>query len=225
MTFHPAKYPMPDWTGETVFILGGGPSLKGFDPRRLRGHKVIGVNEAGLSLCPWADILFWADMRWIQWNAPRLHLHTGEYRYTCQLAGLTEDMRARYIEWKPRITDEPNLKWNAFDLDPEKVAGFDGGSRCINLAYHTGAERVVLLGFDMHDLPMTSWRDGNFHSEHAEPPLEGQRAEKFIPAHDRMATEIERLRESDEGFTFEVLNATPNSALRCWPRVKLENVL
>ena len=67
----------PDWTGQTCCILGGGPSLRGFAADRLRGRRVIGINEAGLTLVPWCDVLMWADQRWLDWNKDRLHLHTG----------------------------------------------------------------------------------------------------------------------------------------------------
>lgn len=221
MTYYPAAYPAPEWPGETVFILGGGPSLRGFDVERLRGRKVIGINESGLSLCPWADVLFWADMRWIQWNSARIGLHTGEYRYTCQKHLLETIPRARYIEWRARLADRSgDVVWNAFATEKNCLGGFDSGSRCINLAWHTGASRVVLLGFDMRDYPEDEWRKGNWHGKHALPPLPGQRKNKFIPAHDRMAAEIKRLE-----LDFEVLNATPDTALTCWPAVKLESVL
>lgn len=203
------EYEHPRWTGETVFILGGGPSLRGFDAERLRGRRVIGVNEAGLTLCPWADVLFWADVRWVQWNAERFALHTGEFRYTCQSFGIDEIPRARLIGFKPA---------SAFETDPTVLGGFDGGGRCINLAWHFGAARVVLLGFDMWDYPMDRWREGNWHEAHPEPPLVEQRAGEFVPAHARMAAAIDAL-----GLKFRVVNATPDSALTCWKKVNLED--
>ena len=34
------------WTGHPCFIIGGGPSLKGFDFNLLEGRKTIGINRA-----------------------------------------------------------------------------------------------------------------------------------------------------------------------------------
>src|SRR3972149_821520 len=54
---------MPDgaWRGERCFIIGGGPSLAGFDFERLRGQgRIIAVNKAYLD-APFADILFFMD--------------------------------------------------------------------------------------------------------------------------------------------------------------------
>ncbi len=203
----------PDWSGEMVFILGGGPSLRGFDPAILRNHPVIAIHEAGLTMCPWADILFWSDVRWQQWNEQRIALHTGEMRYTCQRGWIEEVDRARYIHFVPRCADG---SMNAFDNDPRSLGGYDSGSRCINLAYHTGAAGAVLLGFDMHDLPLPRWQEGNWHDAHKAPPEDGQRA-KFREAHDRMAAAL------PEGFA--VYNATPGSALTCWPTLPLEEFL
>ena len=56
-----------EWPGETVFIIGGGPSVLGQDLERLRGRRVIVINSS-VYAAPWADILFFGDWRW--WNEP-----------------------------------------------------------------------------------------------------------------------------------------------------------
>lgn len=211
---------MPQWPGETVFILGGGPSLRDFDADRLRGQRVIGVNEAGLTMAPWCDVLFWADRRWADWNVDkedRIALHTGDYRMTCNAAFIERIPRVRLINWRYR---DPQGRLTGFVTDPGTVSGFDAGGRCINLAWHMGATRVILLGFDCHDFPIKQWRRGNWHTAHHLPPLADQRADKFIPAHNAMA---EKIRELDLGL--EVINATPGSALTCWPLGNLEDYL
>lgn len=202
----------PDWSSRTVFLLGGGPSLRNFDTRRLEGYTVAAINEAGLSLYPKADLLFWSDVRWVDWNMDRLHVHTGPYRYTCQPHRVREIPRARLVTHKAK----EGGKWRPFVHDPKAVAGHDSGTKAINLLYHTRASRVVLLGFDMRDLPMDRWEEGSFHDKHKLPPLEGQRA-KFRDVHDLMASAL------PDGF--EVVNATPGSALTCYPMVELEDVL
>ena len=207
----------PDWRGETAFILGGGESLKGFDPVALRGHKVIAVNEAGLTLCPWADVLFWADIRWVGWNLHRMGLHTGPYRYTCQNYMLDRIPGAQLLRFAPTVRDDP---YSAFSFRPDTVAGLDSGGRCINLAFHTGARRVVLLGFDMHDYRLGEWQRGSWHGAHKEPPLAAQRTNRFVPAHEIMADFVH-----ENCPEFGVLNATPGSALTCWPMVNLEDVI
>ena len=56
-----------EWPGETVFIIGGGPSVLGADLEALRGRRVIVINSSVYAV-PWADILFFGDWRW--WNEP-----------------------------------------------------------------------------------------------------------------------------------------------------------
>jgi len=52
---------LPDgaWTGRRCFIIGGGPSLKGFNFSRLKGELVIGINRA-FEFCD-CDIIFAMD--------------------------------------------------------------------------------------------------------------------------------------------------------------------
>lgn len=229
MTSNPRQWTHPDWSGETVFILGGGPSLKDVDPADLSRYKVIAVNEAGLTFYPEADILYWADTRWVQRfeNINRLHLHKGPYKYTSADWSLDEIPGVRFITTKVWRPAEPE---NAFIFNPQFLGGFDGGSRCINLAYHCGARRVFLLGFDMHDYPTDTdeWKKGNFHDAHPLPPLENQRTEKFLPAHEAMAERLKRLAlMGGAGYgvrDFSVYNLTPGSALTCWPKARLEDV-
>ena len=155
----------------------------------------------------------------MDWNfdkEDRLRLHVGDLRVTTNGAHVARIPRCRLLSWNYQGTDG----LVGFDTRPGNVAGFDAGGRCINLAYHCGAARVVLLGFDCRDFPERRWREGNSHTAHHLPPLENQRKNKFIPAHEAMAVKIAAL-----GLDFEVLNATPGSALTCWPMIELENVL
>lgn len=197
----------PDWTGRTCFILGGGPSLRGFDADRLRGRRVIGINEAGLTMAPWCDVLMWADQRWLDWNKDRLHLHTGALKV------------CRHVS-PPDGVHRMKFRPPGFAMARDTVGGDDCGSSAINLAVHFGASRIVLLGFDCHDLPMSRWREGNWHSAHRLPPLEGQRGGKFAPAHDQLSRDLKQKRPG-----VSVLNATQGSALTCWPIVDLETVI
>jgi hypothetical protein len=56
-----------EWPGETVWIIGGGPSVLSQDLERLRGRRVIVINSSVFAV-PWADVLFFGDWRW--WNEP-----------------------------------------------------------------------------------------------------------------------------------------------------------
>lgn len=205
----PWTVPVGAWEGQAAFILGGGPSLKGFDVEKLRGKgKVIAVNNAGLDLCPWADVLFWVDQRWLDWNHDRLHLHTGEWKVSRKRPHLPLDCDVKFMTFKPRRLSH----W------PDSLGGWCGGSSAINLAYLLGSKVIVLLGFDMHDLPPDRWREGNWHDKHQLPPIEGQRRNKFIPVLEAMAPDLERA-----GVL--VINTNDRSALRCFPFADIEELL
>lgn len=194
--------PAGEWAGQRAFVLGGGESLAAFDVTRLRGQgRVIAVNDAGLYLAPGADILFFADgeERWFGWNRDKLHLFKGPR--IVSRARVRETPRLHMLRHDPHA---------ALSHDPRRLAGFCGGSSAINLAFLLGASEVVLLGFDM--------RGGNWHANHRQPNVRPDyfRA-AFIPALERMAPEL-------AAAGCRVLNATPGSALRCFPMVDLEEI-
>lgn len=197
----------PQWKYERCYIVGGGPSVRLFDAERLRGKRVIGINEAGLSVVPWCDILFWSDKRWLEWNRDRLYLHTGQFRahrHTGVVPG------AAHVRFRSCSLSK--------SLD--YVGGHDSGSSCINLAYLLGCSEIVLLGFECRDLPEDRWQEGNFHNMHLAPPVPGQRENRFLPAHRAMASELRLVAD-----WVRVMNATPDSALDCWEKVDMESVL
>lgn len=198
----------PDWTGQTCFILGGGPSLRGFRAGLLSYRRVIGVNEAGLSMMPSCDVLLWSDARWFDWNRGRLSEHSG----------LLKVARHR-TDW-PGVHRVLYRQGADFCWSPDCVAGPDAGLSAINLAVHFGAARIVLLGFDCRDFPKGQWRSGNWHNRHKCGPIEGQREGQFLPAHRRAAAALRA-----HGMAGRVVNATPDSVLDCWPMVKLGSVM
>lgn len=189
-----------EWEGEAVFIIGGGPSVKGFDFERLRGRRVIAVNNAGFDLTPWADVLFWADKRWLDWNVHRLGEHIGRYKISRKVPHIPTGHDIKSLRFKPRGLSQA----------PDAVGGWCGGSSAINLAYLFGARVIVLIGFDM--------RPGNWHNDHKLPHVEDQHRLKFIPAIEAMEPEL-----TSRGVV--VLNTNPRSALRCFPFADIEELL
>jgi hypothetical protein len=182
-----------DWAGATVVILGGGPSL----PESLEippEHKVIAVNEAGLTRYTEADVLFFGDFRWYGWNRQRMKFFMGkeiisrgyDYMYPDHIKV------ARWDNTQPIHTGSNAL------------GGVCSGGSAIDLAYKRGASKIVLLGFDMNDEG-----PANFHNMHKEQPVAASRAETYIPSINAAATILK-----DAGV--EVLNATKESKLNCF---------
>lgn len=210
------RVPPGEWSGSAAHILGGGASLRGFDASVLEGQRVIGINEAGLTLAPWCDILFWADTRWLEWNVDRLHLHTGQ-RKVCRQSPFVRTRGCPKETGKAveravtahRILHLPQERKRALSEDPGRVAGIDSGASAINLAWLLGASPICLHGFDM--------RPGHFHERHLMPSQPERYANELIPGLRRMARSLEA-----RGAV--VINCTPGSALDCFPVAGLDEV-
>lgn len=185
----------PEWKGERCFIFGGGPSLKGFDGARVRGRgRVIAINNAGFDLVPFADVLFWSDKRWLDWNAGRLSEHHGRYKISRKFPHIdVGEHDVKTVKFRPSLT---------FSYNRAQVGGHCSGSSALNLAGHFGIREVILLGFDMRT-------NGNYHTDHKLPAQPNQHAEKFIPHLNLMAPVL-----ADNGI--RVINCTMGSALQCF---------
>jgi len=196
----------PEWCGETVFILGGGPSLKNVDIFSLRNRRVIAINNSW-ELAPWADILYFCDVRWWNWHGERASRQF-EGRYIVTASQLLDDPRGRLL----KLTGATGL-----EKDPSGLRhGSNSGYQVINLAYHLGVKRIVLLGYDMHVKNGTHWHPGHPSTK---PDMYGKSlSDAMLPKFDSL---VDPLKEAG----VEVINATPGSALRCWPIRSLKEAL
>lgn len=188
------------WPGSTCVILGGGPSLtrEQADYARARA-KVIAVNNA------WelgADLLYACDWKW--WAT---------YRPAFRGLKVTQDARVTY----PGVVRVPSVTAPGLSLDPLRThQGMNGGYQAINLAVLLGASRIVLLGFDMRAI------DGRRHWHPDHPPgMNNPPFERFQVWLRQFRTMLPDLKRAG----VEVVNATPGSALDCFPMAPLEAAL
>lgn len=191
------------WPGQTVFIVGGGPSISEMNLHPLRGHRCIGVNDA-FKLLPFVDVTWFTDCQWYKWNEEALSYYTG------LIVGAP-----RCLCPHPRVLQLRRDDASGISINPEVVKwNKNSGSSAINLAYHFGAKRVVLIGFDMR--PQNGRH--NWHNNHRHTPRETIYQDLFLEPYTQIAADAERL-------GLEILNATQNSALTVFPMVILEEVL
>ena len=134
-----------EWAGQPCFIIGGGPSLRGFDFERLRGHgRIIAINRA-FEFIPFADIHFFRDYRyydgpfgikangkWNTYNGRHVFLNVSNYTPP---AGVINIYAQKGPAWSKSISE--GLR-----------QGNNSGTGAINLAYVLGANPIYLLGFD-----------------------------------------------------------------------------
>lgn len=191
------------WPGETVTLIGGGPSLTPADVAAVRGRtRVIAINNA-YQLAPWADALYAADRKWIDWHGG-VPGFTGP-KYSIASADPTP---------RPDWTVLRNTGTHGLDLDPTALrTGFNGGYQALNLAVHFGAARILLLGFDLGIAP-----DGRCHWHGPHPDRQPAPFYAMLDAFPSLVAPLAIL-------GVEVVNCSRRTALACFPCVALEDAL
>ena len=198
------------WKGQAAFLIGGGPSLKGFDFERLRGlGRVIAINRA-LEYIPWADILFFMDNRFYQMvhKKPEMKEKWEAFqgiKIFLNMAGrLYEDVYS--VRKLGRVGLSNSLKTGIFH-------GNNSGVGAINLAFCLGAKPIYLLGYDC----AFQGKQTHFHSGYGMVQHEGS-VKSFIKDFDRLNRYIVRT-------SAKVINLNPKSGCRSFPFSTFEEVL
>lgn len=193
-----------DWPGETVFIVGGGPSVLEQDVELLRGRRVIAINSS-YQRVPFADYVIAHDHQWWREHKDRI-----QATFQGQMVAPTEhrqgfDGRLYVHKRYPPMSSDPG--WISM-----KVTTFSGA---INLAVHKGASKIVLLGADGK-----LGKDGRSH--HYEPHCWWKfRTDRW----DKHRAELQTFIGPLKLLRIEVLNASPGSAWDLWPVVTLEQAI
>lgn len=194
----------PIWAGETVYIIGGGPSLINFDWTRLGGKKTIAINKSILSY-PNANILYWTDSRVYGWYKTEI-----------------DKFKGLKITIRDHVTYPDDVKIlrksSKFGLEESRDSlchGNNSGYAAINLAYHLGVKKIVLLGYDMKN----NGTQGHYHDGYPVPVTgDGVYKDQFIPGFKILA---DLLKEKK----IEVYNASLSSALTVWPKISIDQAL
>lgn len=210
----------PDWTGMTAAILASGPSLSMEQVERVRGWRAAGGNRRVIVinttflLAPWADILYACDAKWWQvYLAEVRETFRGELWTQCSStdkAGIAV-CEARGLRWVARDGRQPGLSTRHGLI----FTGTNSGHQAINLAWQTGATRLILLGYDMQ---MGAGARSHHHGDHPRPLL---RVLTFGP----WLGEFAVLARDCAAAGLDVVNCSPRSALRSFPVSSLDEAL
>lgn len=92
-------------------------------------------------------------------------------------------------------------------------SGGNSGFQALNLAVQFGAKRIILFGFDMNDRSGVHWYGRNAWPLANNPNHDNFR--RWIAAFEGAAPVLEAL-------GVEVINASPNSAIKAFPRRSIE---
>lgn len=192
---------------DTVFIVGGGQSLRGFDYNILQDRKVIGINQACVYI-PNLTAIYWADEDWAAKNDDTLERHSCKLRFCAKrnpaldyATNNTYRMLGGAIPLK--LTGD-----QGFDPDINNVRGNNSGCHVLNLCVNAGAKRIVLLGFDM--------QVGHWHNAY-ELSYNTEVYQGFLQSINSMAAEL----PSD----VEVINCSMISAIEAFPKVPIDVIL
>lgn len=196
-------------TGGTVLVLGSGASLTQDDVARARRavDAVIAVNDS-YTFAPDATVLYAADKKWWGWHKGCVSPHlVGSKKYPAFTGALRYSLTQ--TPWYPQVQVLRRGPQDGLTLDPGRVAlGLNGVYQAINVAVHLGGTRVLLLGVDMHGAHFFG-----HHPDNSNAP--------FSLCLQRFATLVAPLAAAG----VEVINCTPKSALKVFPRLSLDDVL
>jgi len=151
------------WDGGDVFILGGGPSVppqfgipeslvqkvrEGKQPpsvysnymSKLHDKHVIGINVAYM-IGDWIDILFFGDHSFFLNHRSKLSEFPGII--------ISSNPGIDKYGWIKHTPKDANKNMGISEIKNKISWNFNSGAAAINLAYHLGAKRIILLGFDM----------------------------------------------------------------------------
>lgn len=216
-------HPPAKWKGETVFCLASGPSLTQEIADKVRGRRTIAVNSSCM-LAPWADVLFFTDSAWYADRQELVKNWPGlVVTYSRQAKRELDDPEvnpgpARVLrikgcgaaEFPPRRNGMPGFPPPGA---PEVQMGRSSGHSAIALARAMGGARIVMLGYDMR---VVGGRE-HCHTEYTGP--------RDLGVYDSFVNTFAGWHAAAEADGFEILNATPGSAVTEFPFADLDEVL
>lgn len=194
----------------TWVCIASGPSLTPGDVDFVRGKASVAVVNDGYRLAPWADALYACDQPW--WE---LHVESVRASFNGRCYSHSQPVAERYD-----LIHVPGTDGEGLCREPMRVHyGANGGYQIVNLVYHFGATRILLLGYDMKPDPAdparTHWfgqHPGNL--ERGRPDKYAKWVERFR----RMAADLKA-----EGV--EVINCSRETALPWFERQSIEEAL
>jgi hypothetical protein len=191
------------WEGRTVVCIATGPSLNSDQVSIVENSKVpvITVNDA-YGMAPFADLTYFADAKWWRWHKDKPEwISFKGLKATIQTGGksMVEDKTIHVLK---------NARVQGLSTEQDKICtGANSGYQAINIATLAGAKRIVLIGYDCRD-------EGKSH-------YFGEHPDKTKPPYQMIIGRFKSAAGIAENMKIEILNATPKSALECFPKVDL----
>lgn len=149
-----------------------------------------------------ADVVYACDGKW--WDRYQADV-TAPARWT-QDEGAAKRYGINYIKGEPK---------QGLSLTPGTIhLGSNGGYQGINLAYHLGATRVALLGYDMQ----YTGGQSHWHGDHPAGMNNPVGVDSWIPNFNRLARDCDRA-------GLAVVNLSRTTALECFKKENFDEWL
>lgn len=198
--------PLFNWRDHTAVVVASGPSLTDEQIALVEHSDVltIAVNNSYEKL-QHPDVVYACDYLWWKLNHMKAKQNIPRRQLWTQDRAAAEQFQLSHIQWEGK---------DGLGKRGLRVNG-NSGAGAINLAYHFGARRILLVGMDMKPGPNG---EKHWHPDHPKPLVQGQQFEEWRKKMGVLAADLKT-----EGVT--VVNCTPGSALTCFPMGDLEQEL
>lgn len=191
-----------EWGGDTAIIIGGGPSHTLYPEASYREFRFIATNSASRHVASIAradDILYFSDNSWSERFADLIHgwrglVVTSNRNTKARLGGVVNYLDLTGL-----------TQW--MQASPDHVQASSGHIAAC-LAAFMGARRIVLIGFECGSVGGRS-HGHNDYTQHDPNAF----SERFLPGWTGLAPAF-------KARGVEVLNATPETAIRDFPLVE-----
>ena len=223
------------WEDDDVWIIGGGSSIikqfgipdkvfqsvwkktsppSAYSPYMefLHGKHVIGTNCAFM-IGDWIDIALYGDKNFFTRYSEPLAQFPG-LKITIYPHKFKED----WIKYLAMDKDHPR----GITTDPSKISWNKNiGGSAINLAYHLGASRVFLLGFDMN---LDSAGKQHWHNVYDRGPIIEPSRIKKLPFNRHLRC-FPDIAADAKKLGLEIINLNPGSAIKQFPKCDLNQLI
>ena len=205
---------MPEEEYDICYVAGAGPSLA-LAPTSL--FPVITTNNAYKHFSSIVAQFAYDSIWWIREGTAFRSKFPNVQAYS---AAFNAEALSCFNNWNVRILNQTRTgnDERGFEIKPMELRGTNSGMLAVNLAYHLGYRNVVLIGFDMRTVGSRAHFD------------ETQLSDRRLRSYQRTFNTQYR-DDMDSAYLpglaagMVVLNATPDSALRAYPKVPLSEVL
>jgi len=209
------------WSGKRCFLIGGGCSLRGFNPARLDGELTIGINKAfeifNSTINYGMDVSFYEYLITKPKDKNQANLQEKWKTYPGIRSFLLDRSGYSFGE-DIYVVDRIDSFLISFNLELGIFGGTNSGFGALMLAISLAASPIYLLGYDMKilkDKNETHWHSGY---PKVKVGTMSRKLRKFQDEFERFAPQI-----ASRGI--QVINLNQESALECFPKMDIENIL